>query len=68
MALEPPSSNTPVIEGSKPKSVSKRLIKIMLGAAGITKNKPKPLYEENSLSVIERYFHQIPIDREQVYM
>ncbi|KAI8902080.1 hypothetical protein BC833DRAFT_521469 [Globomyces pollinis-pini] len=49
------------------KSISKKQINWIKSVAGI-KSKPKPIFNENSLSINERYFHRESTDTSQVVM
>ena len=60
----PVQNEEPVVE-KKLSGKKKRLIRVVKGAAGIKKN-AKPFLAENSLSIIERYFHHMPVESAQV--
>jgi hypothetical protein len=62
-------STSNIVEKNKEKipAGKKRLIQMVKGAAGI-KKKPSPLFPENGLSIVERYFHRMPNTSPQVVL
>ncbi|KAI8924017.1 hypothetical protein BC831DRAFT_467991 [Entophlyctis helioformis] len=50
------------------KPLNKGLVRLIMGAAGISKRKLPPLLPETGLTIVERHFHQSPPDKNQVLM
>jgi hypothetical protein len=69
MQSQAPNGSTANILEKKEKipASRKRLIRLVKGAAGI-KKKASPLFPENGLSIVERYFHHMPDTSPQVVL
>ncbi|KAH6567185.1 hypothetical protein BASA60_009158 [Batrachochytrium salamandrivorans] len=67
-APPPPPTDTKAAPAKSGKPVNPNLVRLIFGAAGISKRKLKPLLPVNGLSIVERHFHHSSKGKHQVIM